>query len=396
MNKKFSLGVTISLIAIACAITFVLTVTISLNTFNQKIAGATEREEIYGKIQEIDTYVRNKSLFDIDEENLKQRVVEGYINGLNDENATYLTADQVYEKQQRESGTIISAGIEVTAEASGYLTVSNIYKDSPAASQDIEVGDTITKIEDKDVLQLEYNDAVQMLSGEDGTKLNIVIQRSGVESSLSITRRSFIIQSVTSSIVNGYGYIRIDAFNKQTATQFTDTVQNLQAQGALGYIIDVRACSGIYDGLSEMLDMFINEQVIANAKFTDDSYQKLVSTTTDGAEITASTVVIIDENTNGPAELFALAMNKYASAQLVGKQSYGNNLQTETRVFSDGSAVTISIATVIPTDSDSYEEGINPNFVVEVTGIMATEVESLDTLTDEQLKKAFEVMESLK
>ena len=39
MNKKVSLGVMISLIAVACAITLVLTMTGSLNMYNSMVAG---------------------------------------------------------------------------------------------------------------------------------------------------------------------------------------------------------------------------------------------------------------------------------------------------------------------------------------------------------------------
>ena len=67
MNKKISLGIAISLIAIACAVTFVVTMTVSLNLYNDKIAGVQQREEINTRIQEIDSFVRNYSLYTIDD-----------------------------------------------------------------------------------------------------------------------------------------------------------------------------------------------------------------------------------------------------------------------------------------------------------------------------------------
>ena len=45
MNKKVSLGVMISLIAVACAITFVLTMTVSLNMYNSMVAGNHQRKD---------------------------------------------------------------------------------------------------------------------------------------------------------------------------------------------------------------------------------------------------------------------------------------------------------------------------------------------------------------
>ena len=44
MNKKISLGIAISIAAIACAVTFVITMTVSLNNYNGKIANVQQRE----------------------------------------------------------------------------------------------------------------------------------------------------------------------------------------------------------------------------------------------------------------------------------------------------------------------------------------------------------------
>ena len=60
MNKKISLGVAICFMAIAAAITFTITMFFSLNVFNSKIANVDEREHLYKKLSEIDTYVRNQ------------------------------------------------------------------------------------------------------------------------------------------------------------------------------------------------------------------------------------------------------------------------------------------------------------------------------------------------
>ena len=62
MNRKISIGIAISIAAIACAVTFVITMTVSLNNYNEKVADVQQRGEMYTKLQEIDAYVRNYSL----------------------------------------------------------------------------------------------------------------------------------------------------------------------------------------------------------------------------------------------------------------------------------------------------------------------------------------------
>lgn len=131
MNKKVSLGVMISLIAVACAITFVLTMTVSLNMYNSMVAGIQERETINAKIKEIDTFVRSSSIYKPNENTLITGIANGYISGTSDKYAKYYTADEYYKLQQLQSGVIIGTGIETVVNGD-YLEVTNVYEGSSA------------------------------------------------------------------------------------------------------------------------------------------------------------------------------------------------------------------------------------------------------------------------
>lgn len=395
MNKKFSLGITISLMAIACAITFVLTVTVSTNMFNEKIAGVSEREEIYTKIQEIDTYVRNSSLYSIDNENLLNSIVKGYVSGLSDNDAYYLTADEYYKYQQVEKGVIIGAGIEAEREESGYLKISYIYPGSPAEEENIAVGDIITSINGKNVLEIGAENAVKLLDGDENTKLEMTIQQSGEEIPVYISRQSFTVRSVSHYIVNNYGYIRIECINALTGTQFTSAIQMLQSQGATSLVIDVRGVSGSYAPLQEMLEPFISPRSIANVEYYDGTVKKLLETT-ESTKLNLPVVVMIDKETSGAAELFASSMRDYSNVKLVGSQTEGTDTMTVAKSFSDGSALVLTTAKVIPLTQDSYSGGLKPDYAVDLAD--ATRDTSPDSTesADPQLKKAFEVIEGLK
>ena len=394
MNKKISVGMAISLIAIACAITYVVTITVSTNMFNQRIGGVTQREEIYSKIQEIDTYVRNASYYDINEEDLIAAIVNGYVDGLSDSSAEYLTAAQAYKRQQLESGTLISIGIEVSREESGYLIVDKIYANSPASSLDINVGDIITEVDGNNVLETGAEAAMTALDGDDGTNVRLSVQRSGETIGITATRRSFSIRSVTATLVSGYGYIRIDTFNGLTGDQFVSELQSLEAQGVLGYVIDVRGSSGRYDCLNQMLSQFIAPQLLANARYKDGTVAKFLEITT-GTVVKVPVVVIADENTSGAGELFAACMKDFASARVVGKQTAGNGTVTEIKNLSDGTAIVLTTAELLPTGSTSINGGIKVDFSVDLVGEMDTAPEET-VVSDPQVNKAFEVLESLK
>lgn len=394
MKKKISVGMMISLIAIACAITYVVTITVSTNMFNRLIGGVNEREEIYSMIQEIDSYVRNASYYNINEETLMDGIIKGYINGLSDADAQYLTEAQAYKKMQVENGTLVSVGFEAEKEESGYIIVSHIYTNSPASNLNIQVGDVITEINNENVLTMGAENAINALSGDENTNVRLSMQRNGEAFTVTATRRSFTIHSVSSTVVSGYGYIRIETFNGETDTQFVSEVQKLQANGVLGYVIDVRDSTGIYEPVSGMLGEFISGQLIANAQYRDGSVAKFAETL-GTANVAVPMVVIVNENTVGPAELFAVSLRDFAAAKIIGKQTAGKGTITETKNLSDGTAIVITSAELIPVLSNSLSGGIKVDFSVDIYGEPVYMPEDVSS-TDPQISKAFEVIAGLK
>lgn len=394
MKKKISVGMLISLVAIACAITYVVTITVSTNMFNRLIGGVNEREEIYSKIQEIDSYVRNASYYDIDESTLINGIVNGYIGGLADSGAQYLTAAQAYKKMQVESGTVVSVGFEAEKEESGYIVVSHIYPDSPASALNIQVGDVITAVDGSNVLEMGADNAINALDGDESTNVRLSLQRNGEAISITATRRSFTIRSVTSKVVSGYGYIRISAFNAETDGQFISELQNLQAGGVLGYVIDVRSCTGTFDALPDMLGRFISGQLIANARYKDGTVAKFAETLGE-ADVKVPVVVIVNEGTAGAAELFAVSLRDFAAAKIVGKQTAGVGTVTETKNLSDGTAVVITTAELIPAASNTLSGGIKVDFSVDTRNEPDYSPEDVSS-SDPQISKAFEVLEGMK
>ena len=84
MNKKISLGIAISLVAIGCAITFVLTWTVSLNIYNSKLGTSEKYEGVYAKLREIDTTVRQNYIGSVSDDSLENATINGYISGIGD------------------------------------------------------------------------------------------------------------------------------------------------------------------------------------------------------------------------------------------------------------------------------------------------------------------------
>ena len=151
MNKKITLGLAISLIAIASAVTFILTSFFSLQSFNEKIVDVNEKAEKYENLEVLDNYVREQYFGDIDEKKLNSGILKGYVNGLEDKYSRYLTAEEYQEELTEDSGERVGLGITVAEDESGYMLITEILENSPLSDSDIKVNDIIVAINDIDV-----------------------------------------------------------------------------------------------------------------------------------------------------------------------------------------------------------------------------------------------------
>jgi len=392
MNKKISLGMTISLVAIACAVTFIISLSVSLNIFNSKV-NVTEREEINKKIEEIDKIVRADYTGTIDEQVLQDAIAKGYVSGLGDKYAYYYTAEEFQKEKVSDSGSVVGIGVTVEKDASGYIKIVEVRENSPASESGLAAGDFIVAVNDEDVLSKGYEQSVAAVSGEEGTTVKITIRREGTDQVFQLVRRKMDIISVTGKIIGGnIGYIKITTFDQKTPEQFKAIFDQLESDGAKSFVFDVRNNGGgLLESVQGVLNYLLPAGDIAYATYKDG--EKKVIVHTDGQHVlSVPAAVLINGRTASSAELFACALRDFSQVQLVGTNSYGKGVMQVTTPLSDGSALKITVATYETAKTPCYDGvGLKPNFEVSLTKEEENNFANLDETTDPQLKKAMEV-----
>lgn len=98
MSKKVSLGVAATVTLIAMAVTFSMTMTVSMNMFNNTVSSVKNKERMYNKLSEVDRYVRANEYFDINDDTLNDTIASGYMLGISDRYARYYSAKAYSER----------------------------------------------------------------------------------------------------------------------------------------------------------------------------------------------------------------------------------------------------------------------------------------------------------
>lgn len=365
MNKKISLGLALSLIAIASAVTFILTSFFSLQSFNKKVVDVNEKAKKYNSLQLLDTYVRDNYFGIIDETELNDGILKGYVAGLDDKYSRYLSADEYIDEQNENAGELIGLGLTLSEDESGYIRIDSIIADSPAIESGIQNGDIIISVDGVDVIETGFNEAVEAMNGSEGTSITLTVRRNGVDTDYTFTRRSIELVTVTGELIDGsIGYIKIDGFKQNTPDQFINTLQHLTSNGAKALIFDLRDNpGGLVESVEECLDPLLPEGVIAIAEYKDGHSETIVYS--DSSELDMPMTVIVNKNTASAAELFAASLRDFGKAELVGEKTYGKGVMQITTEMENGGAVVLTVAEYRTTVSECYDKiGLNPEYTV--------------------------------
>ena len=374
MNKKISLGAAIAYMAIVAAVAFSLTMIYSMNLFNVKMTGITEREKMYSSLHEVDLYVRENYYGSINEEALQEAIARGYIDGLEDSNARYFTAAEYEAYTQSGSGKYVGVGLVTEMDSSGYLLVREVYPDSPAQMAGIKVGALITNV--------------------NGTKVTLTIQQDSQENNYELTLRAIEVPTIKMTMVSeDTAYISFTEWSGTTADQFIAQLNALKAQEVKGILLDVRGVtSNELSYAVRLLDPLLPSGTVAYSRDKDGNLTAVAESDANSWDIPL--VVLADETTGGTTELFVMALQDFGRAKVVGARTAGNGDITEIFKLSGGSAIQVTTAQYAGPKQKSFgDTGVGPDYEVELA---ASESNRGDILGNAELdapyKKALEVL----
>lgn len=103
MNKKVPLGITIAACLVAAAIAFSAAFMISRSIFNSKLKDLSQKQDMFSKLSDIDSFVRQHYKGNIDEEKLHQAMKDAYSEAL-DREVIFITASEYKGSIYEESG----------------------------------------------------------------------------------------------------------------------------------------------------------------------------------------------------------------------------------------------------------------------------------------------------
>ena len=319
------------------------------------------------------------------------------IAGTGDRWSYYISADDYDSYMESVNNAYVGIGIviQLANEDDPGFTIMSVTEGGPAEKAGLQVGDILTKVEGKSVVEMGMEETRNHVRGEEGTKVTITVLRGGVEQEYSVERANIAVVNVRSEMLTDeIGCISIDNFDSNCAKDSIAAIESLQSQGAKKLIFDVRFNPGGFKSeLVELLDYILPEGKL----FISEDYSGEETVDYSDADcLDMEIAVLVNGDSYSAAEFFAAALKEYGVAQVVGTQTCGKGYFQTTFPLSDGSAIAISIGKYRTPNGVSLAEvgGLVPNQVVELDqeDYEALYYDQLSHKDDPQLEKAIEVL----
>ena len=178
------------------------------------------------------------------------------------------------------------------------------------------------------------------------------------------------VKTVTWEKYGSAGYIRISDFIKTTPDEFKAACEALQNDAVTGIVIDVRDTQSINtEAAAAVIDRIVplateGTQSIATAVDKNGKNAQIFSADANSIDLPFS--VLVNENTAGAGELLACDLRDFGKATVVGKTTAGNGTYQQIFELTDGGALVLTTAKLLPYTSDSFDTtGVSPDYAIE-------------------------------
>jgi carboxyl-terminal processing protease len=317
--------------------------------------------------------------------------INGVLQSL-DPYSAYMSPKTYKEMETETSGKFGGLGIEVGMEF-GVVKVITPMDGTPAEREGVKAGDYIVKINGIQVQGKTLSEAVDLMRGPVGSKLEITIRRKGIKKALvfEITREIIEVKSVKSKIIDdNVGYIKLTAFNENSSKQVRDKIKKFKKKNINKYVLDLRNNpGGLLSQAVKISDFFLDNGEIVSTKSRKSSenrkyYEKK------GDIINGETlVVLINYGSASASEIVAGALKDHKRAILIGKNSYGKGSVQSIMPLKNKGAIRLTISKYyLPSGKSISGTGITPDIEIEES----SDEFRIGTETDNQLNFAITLL----
>ncbi len=251
---------------------------------------------------------------------------------------TYYTEDESEELKMMITGKYAGIGSLIRFhEKKNTTAIAEPYDNMPAAKAGLQIGDLIQSINGVKVVGMSSDSVSNMLRGEAGTKLTIVVERPGTKKPITINVER---ENITLPVIPYYGilqdsvgYLQLESFPEGCSKEMRRAIIDMKNKGARAYIIDLRSNGGgsLAEAI-EIVNLFVPKGLnIVETKGKVRRSNEIYKTTREPIDTVSPLIVLVDGQTASAAEIVSGSLQDLDRAVIIGTRTYGKGLVQVTR-----------------------------------------------------------------
>ena len=329
---------------------------------------------------------------EFDSDDFDEGAIRGLLTALGDSHTNYVPPEAFKIDNEDLYGSFEGIGANVQMNADGKLFIVAPLDGSPAEAAGLRSGDLILAVNGESIEGLSLLEAVNLIRGPRGSDVTLLVRHLGqIEEVELVVRRDRIeLDSVLvrSRPEDRFAHIRLTTFYSDTPEDLATAIQEQQANGAEGLILDVRDNpGGLLSSVVEVVSMFIDDGLIlyeldGAGRRTDHSARN------PGQFSDIPLVILANRGSASASEIVVGALQDHDRAKIVGDKTFGKGSVNRLYRLGNGGGLYLTFAKWYTPKGRLIEgNGIEPDH--EVTSRDRQRAETI------QLEKAVEVMEEM-
>jgi len=313
------------------------------------VAQRTTDYDFFDPIIEVQQKIIRNYQGEVDVKKLQEGAIAGMMETLNDPYSVYVPPAEADEFTKNLTGEYVGIGAQVQL-IDRWLTIVSPLEDSPAFKVGLQADDRVVEIEGTTTQGLSIDKCIEMLMGDPGTKVKIMVERKGEKIPFEITRERIKTRSIKGfhredadgnkwmfeiDPARKIAYVRLTQFTPRVSNELETALRSLGADkgNVKGLVLDMRYNpGGVLQEAISIADLFLKEGVIVSTR--GRNHPEDFARARDRGTLPDFPIAIIQNGGSASAaEVLAGALVENNRAIIVGTRSFGKgSVQTVHRL----------------------------------------------------------------
>jgi carboxyl-terminal processing protease len=367
MNPRRAAGIALVTLLLAAAFVVGLFLTRS-STLTTSTRSSPSAQGPHRVIDEVRDALARSYYRAVPRDVLQKQTIDSVLRELGDPNTDFLTAVEYDSLKSRTARSYSGVGLTVEPSRAGLVVTSAL--NGPAREAGVRRGDIIVRIDGRPAGRLTFDQALNLIKGQQGTVVHLTLRRGGDRRQITVVRQEITLPSLRARLVRFHGtklgVIRLLSFPDATSQRIGEATQSLVKRGAKGVVLDLRDNpGGLLTQAVRTVSIFLDEGVVCTISGLHQD-ETTYEVTGEAPYPKLPLVVAVNHGSASASEIVAAALQDHERAIVIGHRTYGKASVQSIRPLSHGTALKLTTAMYqTPAGRDLTGLGVRPRVRVD-------------------------------